>query len=282
MSPAEQCAQALGATSVPADAVFNQLPSSCAQGTMTQDQKDNAKELLRIALKQQHSSKDLADKAIRAISLAVVDLGLSSTTSTTFKLQHVRFTLLGPQIQNFRQQNSLKATSIIDLIRRLSLQRYFTWTDLHSEKLLTANLAELLPDASPSIRSLLPNIPWKTLPAQPRSCTLKRTHVSNVQCNMPDSRETALSAQETKRLRVQEPVHSTLPLAAGVFDVGPQQPGLQTWQLYIVQVLKCTPFIALNMHHIDGAHAVHSIVKQLTLQVYLFTDTKNISIRNAQ
>jgi len=217
-----------------------------AQVVTAEHHKAKSKSQLKTSIRQQHSSNNLTDKFIRAIAFAMVDLGFSSTASNSFRVKPVPFTKVGLEIARLKKQNNLASTPLTAIISKLSLEQYFTWTILNnSEKLLAVNMAELLPQASSTIRGLLPSVSWKVASGRPaclkeavfpasRDMQSSSSSSSNIEAHH------AVPAPSTKQLKLQIPKCPVMPSAAIVLDMGLHQPGNQMQRLiHIVQVKSC-------------------------------------------
>ena len=211
---------------------------------MTQKvQEDDVKQLLKSAVQQQHNGNEVADQFIRSIGCALIDLGLTSTMSNSFELKPIDCAKIGQQTSALKQHHGFGNKTFTVLISMLSLQKYFTWIDMHKTKYIAACWPEVLPGASRRVRKLLPNIPWKDAPTRQKAPKPKRvseTAPSDTQSSTSSSSKIeaqhALPVQQTQQLPIQQSMSSGPPLAAIVVDLGVRQPGKQSCRLYIVKL----------------------------------------------
>lgn len=209
-----------------------------------------AQQLLKAAVKQEHAGSAVTDKLVCGIADALIDLGLSRRQPAGFHLECVNFSTVGIQLTKLKQKIGL-SKPLSKLMTDLGLHRYFTLSKQHrGDKLLSAVVPELLPNANSTVQALLPGVQWHAMPAQiaPPSVSPADTVAgASLQPPVPSTQQLttrqmaiqAPSATLPAQFAVQQAVANALPLAAVVVDLGLRHASADMRRLHIVQVTRC-------------------------------------------
>ena len=121
----------------------------------------DAEALLKVAIQAEYSGSSVESQITAAIAVAIVDFGLKlSSSNCHFVVGPVPVKRVGAVIVHLKQRLSLDSKSLASIIFDLHLERYFSIAEGASGKQITVRPAALLPDASDTIRRLLPGVAW--------------------------------------------------------------------------------------------------------------------------